>query len=159
MSSVASTEDRGSFRRAVSRYLPLIGWMAFISVASSASFSASNTSSFLGPFLKWLFPRASPESVVFVHSLVRKLAHFMEYAILGLLAARAFRGSPKETVRLHWFAISACLIIVYALMDEYHQSFVPSRTGSIFDCLIDMSGGIAALLIVRQRWRKTNQSG
>src|SRR5687767_8997325 len=128
MSSVASTEDRGSFRSAVSRYLPLLGWMVFISLASSASFSASNTSSFLDPLLKWLFPSASPESVVFIHFLVRKLAHFLEYGILGLLAARAFRGSPKETLRLHWFAISACLIIVYALLDEYRQSFVPSRT-------------------------------
>jgi len=79
--------------------------------------------------------------------------------MLGLLAARAFRGSPKETVRLHWFAISACLIIVYALLDEYHQSFVPARTGSIFDSFIDMSGGIAALLVVRWMRRKTNQSG
>ena len=56
MSSVASTEDRGSFRSAISRYLPLIGWMGFISLASSASFSASNTSSILGPLLQWLFP-------------------------------------------------------------------------------------------------------
>jgi VanZ family protein len=158
MSSVASTEDRDSFRSAISRYLPLIGWMGFISLASSASFSASNTSSILGPLLKWLFP-SSPEWVVFIHFLVRKLAHFLEYAILGLLAARAFRGSPRETVRFHWFAISACLIIIYALLDEYRQSFVPSRTGSIFDSFIDISGGVAALLVVRWRRRKANQSG
>lgn len=155
MSSVATTDDRGSFRGAVSRYVPLIAWMAFISFASSASFSASNTSSFIGPLIEWLFPRASAETVLFVHFVVRKLAHFLEYAILGLLAARAFSGSPKQTVRSRWFVISVGLIVAYALLDEYHQSFVPSRTASIFDSFIDMAGGIVALLVVRHTRRKT----
>lgn len=155
MSSVATTDDRRSFRNAVSRYAPLIGWMALISFASSASFSASNTSGFIGPLIEWLFPRASPGTVLFVHFLIRKLSHFLEYAILGLLAARAFSGSPKQTVRSRWFVISLVLIVVYALLDEYHQSFVPSRTASIFDSLIDMSGGIVTLLVVRHIRRKT----
>jgi VanZ family protein len=129
--------------------------MAFISFASSASFSASNTSSFIGPLIEWLFPRASAETVLFVHFVVRKLAHFLEYAILGLLAARAFSGSPKQTVRSRWFVISVGLIVAYALLDEYHQSFVPSRTASIFDSFIDMAGGIVALLVVRHTRRKT----
>jgi len=47
--------------------------------------------------------------------------------------------------------ICVTLIVVYALVDEYHQSFVPSRTASIFDSLIDMAGGLTALLIVRKR--------
>jgi VanZ family protein len=155
MSSVATTEARGSFRSAASRYVPLIGWMVFISFASSASFSASNTSSFIGPLIEWLFPRASPGTVVFIHSLIRKLAHFLEYALLGLLAARAFSGSPKRTFRARWFVISFVLIIAYALLDEFHQSFVPSRTGSIVDSFIDMSGGIVALLVVRYSRGKT----
>jgi VanZ family protein len=45
------------------------------------------------------------------------------------------------------------LIVVYALLDEYHQSFVPSRTASIFDSFIDMSGGVAMLLLLRRRQR------
>ena len=36
------------------------------------------------------------------------------------------------------------------LLDEYHQSFVPQRTASIYDSLIDMAGGLTALLVVRQ---------
>lgn len=154
MSSVTTSEDRASFRSAVSRYVPLIGWMVFISFASSASFSASNTSSFVGPLIEWLFPRASPGTVIFIHFLIRKLAHFLEYAILGLLAARAFSSSPKQAVRSRWFLISLFLIIGYALLDEYHQRFVPSRTGSIIDSFIDICGGIAALLVVHNRRRK-----
>ena len=49
-----------------------------------------------------------------------------------------------------WFLVSLVLVVVYALVDEYHQSFVPSRTGTIYDSLIDMVGGFAALIAVRR---------
>jgi VanZ family protein len=45
------------------------------------------------------------------------------------------------------------LVVTYALMDEYHQTFVPSRTGSIYDSFINMAGGLTALLIIRWRTR------
>lgn len=87
-----------------------------------------------------------------VHLITRKAAHFVEYAILGLLAARAFRASPRLAIRRRWFLISVSLIVVYALIDEYHQSFVPTRTGSVFDSLIDIAGGLTALMVVK--WRR-----
>ena len=87
-----------------------------------------------------------------VHFFTRKLAHFTEYAILGFLAARAFRTSPRPAINSRWFSISLTLIVTFALMDEYHQSFVPTRTGSIYDSLIDIAGGLTALLVIR--WRR-----
>ena len=131
--------------RFLSRYLPLVVWLAFISYASSDSFSAGNTSRIIGPLILWLFPDTSPETLAVVHFITRKVAHFTEYAILGFLAARAFR------THRHWFLISLLLVITYALIDEYHQSFVPTRTPSIWDSLIDMAGGLTALLIIRRR--------
>jgi VanZ family protein len=136
--------------RFLSRYFPLIAWLAFISYASSDSFSAGNTSRIIGPLVLWLFPNTTPESLLTIHMVTRKAAHFTEYAILGFLAARAFRTSPSPTIRSRWFLISATVIVTYALADEYHQSFVPSRTGSIFDSLIDMAGGLTALLVVKR---------
>lgn len=137
--------------RFVSHYLPLLVWLAFISFASSDNFSASNTSRIIGPLILWLFPNTSPETLAVVHFIVRKIAHFTEYAILGFLAARAFRTSPRPAINQRWFLICLTLIIVYALMDEYHQTFVPSRTASIYDSMIDVTGGLIALLIVRKR--------
>jgi len=99
----------------------------------------------------WLFPNTSPETMTTIHFITRKLAHFTEYAILGFLAARAFRSSPR------WFLISAVLVVVYALLDEYHQSFVPSRTASVFDSLIDMAGGISALIFLSRKRAKTQR--
>jgi VanZ family protein len=140
--------------RLFSRYVPLIAWLAFISFASSDSFSAGNTSRIIGPLILWLFPNTTPESLAVVHLVTRKLAHLTEYAILGFLAARAFRTSPHPAIRRRWFLISLALIVVYALLDEYHQSFVPSRTGSVFDSFIDMTGGLTALIILSRKAAK-----
>ena len=136
----------------LSRYLPLVVWLVFISYASSDNFSADNTSRIVGPLVLWLFPNTSPETMATIHFITRKIAHFTEYAILGFLAARAFRTYDR------WFLISAVLVVVYALIDEYHQSFVPSRTASIFDSLIDMSGGLTALIIVLKRSRRFSRT-
>ena len=125
--------------------------MAFISFASTGNFSAGNTSRIIGPLVLWLFPDTSPEALLAIHGVTRKIAHLTEYALLGILAARAFRGSRHEALREWWFVMSLVLVIVYALADEYHQSFVPSRTGTIYDSLIDMAGGLAALIVVRRR--------
>jgi len=132
--------------------------MAFISFASTGNFSASNTSRIIGPLVLWLFPDTTPETMLTIHAVARKIAHLTEYALLGLLAARAFRGSTRERLRTRWFLASVILIVVYALVDEYHQSFVPSRTGSIYDSLIDIAGGFAALIVVRHRnWFSVHQ--
>ena len=144
--------QRPAWRR-IRRYGPLLVWIAFIFFASTGEFSADNTSRIIGPLLRWLFPRISEEQLAFAHFLVRKAAHFTEYAVLALLAARAFSTSSVEVLHRRWFLISLCLVVLYALSDEYHQSFVASRTASIYDSLIDMSGGLTALLLYAL-WRR-----
>ena len=116
--------------------------------ASSASFSASNTSRIIRPLLLWLFPDISEASLAHVHLLVRKAAHFAEYAVLALLAARAFGTSRREKLRRRWWLAAFALVACVALADEYHQSFLPSRTGTIYDSLLDMTGGACALACV-----------
>jgi len=141
--------------RLLSRYLPLVAWLVFISYASSDSFSANNTSRIIGPLVLWLFPHTSPETLAVVHLIIRKIAHFTEYAVLAYLAARAFRTSPRAALANRWFLAALALVVAYALLDEYHQSFVPSRTASIYDSLVDMSGGLVTLLIIR--WRRRSR--
>ena len=140
-----------SAARFLSRYLPRVAWLVFISFASADSFNAGNTSRIIGPLVLWLFPNTSPETLAVIHIVTRKAAHFTEYAILAFLAARAFRSSPRRALANRWFIISLALVVAYALLDEYHQSFVPSRTSSIYDSFVDMAGGLTALLLVRRR--------
>src|SRR6266446_9411384 len=120
----------------LSRYGPLVVWAALIFIGSSSILSGSNTAVVLRPVL-WLFPHASEATLALIHFLVRKAGHLTEYAILATLAARAFRDSSHDLLRRHWFWLSLLLAIAYALTDEFHQSFVPSRTASIYDSLID----------------------
>lgn len=81
------------------------------------------------------------------HLVMRKVAHFTEYAVLGWLAARAFATSARDMLRRHWFLAGLLLVIVQAAADEYHQSFVATRTGSPYDSLIDITGGLFALIL------------
>ncbi|HEV2911973.1 MAG TPA: VanZ family protein [Pyrinomonadaceae bacterium] len=148
-----------TLRRRVWRYGPLVLWMALIFFFSTAELSAGNTSRIVRPVLLWLFPGISEESLLRAHFLTRKAAHFTEYAILALLAARAFYGSSRKTLRRRWFTVALTLVILYALSDEYHQSFVPSRTGSVYDSMIDASGGLAALLFLALRRKRKNSRG
>jgi VanZ family protein len=143
-------QTAGSFLK---YYLPLVIWIAFISFASTGEFSADNTSLIIGPLLHWLVPRISPERLATIHFMIRKIAHFTEYAILAFLAARAFRNS-FNIVASRWLLLSILLVVIYALLDEYHQSFVPSRTASLGDSFIDMTGGLTMLLLLWRRYRR-----
>ena len=150
-----------STRQRIWRYGPLVLWMMFISYASTADFSSINTSRFIGPFLLWLFPDLNESQLAAVHFLVRKAAHFTEYAILALLARRALVTSSNNFIQRRWFPLGLLLVASYALLDEFHQSFVPSRSASIYDSAIDVAGGLTVLLIFklydrRSRGQKRN---
>ena len=138
-------DEKQSWHRRLWRYGPLVVWACFVLFASSSNFSSSNTSRIIRPLLLWLFPDISEESLNYVHFLVRKAAHFSEYAVLALLAARAVRPSHQEKLRRLWWLAAFALVVCVALTDEYHQSFLPSRTGTIYDSLLDMTGGATAL--------------
>jgi VanZ family protein len=135
-----------STRERVWRYAPLIICLVLISFASSNEFSADNTSRVVRPLLLWLFPNITEERIRLAHFLVRKAGHITEYAVLGWLAARAFAGSSREFLRQRWLIAGLALVVLHALLDEYHQSFVPSRTGSIHDSGIDIVGGLIGLV-------------
>ncbi len=141
-----------------SRYAPLFAWMILIFLASTGELSASNTSRIIRPLLLWLFPNIGEERIIFAHFVIRKAAHFTEYAVLALLGARAFVGSSHERLRRAWFWAALLLVVLYSLSDEFHQSFVATRTGSIYDSFIDMAGGLTALLLFAA-WRRRRDEG
>ena len=129
-------------------WLPVIAWFGVIFVASTDLMSAQHTSRFLGPFLRWLSPDISLETIRAVQFAVRKAAHVMEYGILSFLL---FRALQSGTARMVWrnAAITFVVAAAYAALDEYHQSFVASRTGAPLDVLIDVAGAALGILIYR----------
>lgn len=153
MESTLSRNNSPVWKARLWRYIPLVIWMGFIYFASTGGMSASNTSRFIRPVLLWFFPNISEPTLELIHIIIRKCAHFFEYGLLALLSARAFTTSSKNFIRSRWFLSSLLLVIIYALLDEYHQTFVSSRIGSIYDSMIDTVGGLTAL-VVFYVWRK-----
>jgi VanZ family protein len=131
-------------------WLPAILWAILISTASTDTFSESHTSSVFLPILHWLFPSAGPESLGHMHFFIRKSAHFTEYFVFSLLLLRSLQGKEKEW-RLRWAIWALAIAAGYSMLDEFHQSFVPSRTASPWDSLLDTAGAAAAQAVLGLR--------
>ncbi len=144
---MADDLQKPKWRGRIIRYAPLVLWIGVIIFLSSGQASMSNTSRFVRPLLEFLFPDASEEILIVYHGYIRKLAHVGEYAILAFWAARAFINSNQNFLRRLWFVGSFVIVLVVASIDETNQSFLASRTGSIYDVLIDVSGGLIMILV------------
>ena len=84
-------------------------------------------------------------------TLLAKTAHFGEYAVLAVLFLFALGGvSPGRAPNRRLLVLAA--VLVYAISDEFHQGFVPNRTASLWDVLIDGAGALAAL-----RWMRAGR--
>ena len=127
-------------------WLPPLLWMAFI-FPTNESLASQNTSLIIVPVLKWLLPYAGQSMIDTLHGVIRKFAHFFSYALLSVLLLRAFRGKSSMW-RPQWAVYAGLIAIGYGLLDEYAQTFIQSRTGSIYDWLIDSSGVVVVLGIV-----------
>lgn len=73
---------------------------------------------------------------------VKKSGHFLAYGVLALLVLRAVEGVKRP------FFLTLLIVILYAVSDEYHQTFVPGRFGTAVDVGIDAVGAAVALLLV-----------
>jgi VanZ family protein len=143
----------GQRRPAWRRYLPIVIWLAVIYFASTSFFTPERTSGIIDPILRTIFPGLDSSSIDLLHILVRKLAHTVEFAILAIIVAVVVIGSSHPWLRRWWFAVSLLSVVLVAISDEFHQSFVPRRTASIRDVLIDTGGGLIALGLVAV-WRR-----
>ena len=137
--------------RKLSYWLPPFLWMAAIFIFSTDLFSAGNTGGIVAKIVLWLAPTMSEAGIQTAHFLIRKAGHFMVYAVLAFLLIRAFRAGSALRWRRQWASYSFFIVGIYALLDEYHQTFTTSRTGSIYDSMIDLTGG-ACMLFVLWLW-------
>ena len=150
--------------------------VAIICVESTSAFSSQNTSSILRPILERWFGHIQDSSWDIYHHYLRKTGHFVGYGLVAFTFLRAWLhtldlpGFPPallvgwlrgpgplfawrlRSTLLAWRLKSTLLAIVstalVASCDEYHQSFIPSRTGSPYDVLLDTAGACALCLLV-----------
>jgi VanZ family protein len=137
-----------TWRAALIRYAPILLWIGVILYLGSDSGSMTQTSRFIGPLLHFLFPDAPEATIQMYHAYVRKSAHFIEYAFLAVLTVRGLSASPSAAMRKLRFVLPVALVALIAVIDETIQSLGTTRTGSAWDVLIDLAGGITAVSLL-----------
>lgn len=153
--AVVSAPQRHQLHQLAFRWLPVVAWMTLIFIASSDAESGPRGSRLLAPLLRWLMPDLGPETLEHIVFLARKGVHFVTFGVLAALSWRAFTtassphpGLPATRPRRHSPLLRSFLLTAaYAVSDELHQCFVPTRTGSVMDVAIDCAGALTALLV------------
>ncbi len=138
----------------LSAWIPAAICVILIFTSSSDAFSSDNTSHFLRPFLESIFGPISTHVWVKLLYDIRKTGHFFAYGFVSLVFFRAWRMTFRlsrsysaVTASLRAAAVALLSTLILCSADEFHQSFLPRRTGSPFDVLLDMCGAITCHLI------------
>ena len=121
--------------------LSVLIWMIFIFIMSS--FNASESSAQSNIIVNFISNIFNINNIELISLIIRKLAHFTEYFILGILTYNLIKNYRKK----YYIAIIIC--IIYAISDEIHQIFIPGRSCQITDILIDSIGAITAIYICK----------
>jgi VanZ family protein len=117
-------------------------WLGVLACFSTDTFSAEHTGFLLQKIIHALFGEVSPDVFQQIHFYIRKAAHFCSY---GLLSAFAFFSWRATLPRLRkwsalWGALALLLAFAAGSLDEFHQTFIPSRTAKFHDVLLDTTG-------------------
>ncbi len=135
-------------RRFLKYWLPIFIWIGVIFAGSTDIFSAEQTSRYLVPFLRWIDPQISVATMAMIHFALRRLGHLIEYAVLAAFLWRALRNGTSIRAKMSTlFAGVWVVCAIFAATDEFHQSFIASRSASLLDVMIDTSGAVVGLAI------------
>jgi VanZ family protein len=149
-------------QRRLSAWIPTLIWLCVLALFSTDTFSAEHTGMVLSRILHALFGPISAHQFQHIHFLIRKSAHFGSYGLLSALAFFSWRATlPARSLwTFRWSALALLLTVTAAGLDEFHQSFLPSRTSSLRDVFLDLAGAIFFQLVILLwlRWRQARQS-
>lgn len=122
-------------KKIVNAWFPAFIWMGFIFALSSRK-SIGVTDTLLFDFL------------------IFKTLHIIEYAVLYLLIFRGFYLLNSKKINNQYLIYAFLLSLIYAMTDELHQTFVPTREGRLRDVFIDMIGITGMLFLIKAKFTK-----
>jgi VanZ family protein len=129
----------------ISAWWPVAVGIAVITVESTPAFGSDRTSHPLRWLVQLFFGQLSDETWDLVHHLMRKSGHFLGYGTLGLVWLRAWRMTLPDAHFLSQAGLGLLGTALVASWDEWHQTFLPNRTGSPYDVLLDSCGAAAMI--------------
>jgi VanZ family protein len=144
---------RGQLQAQLWTWLPVLACAMVFAVESTTYLGAEHTSAPLQRVAEAIFGYGVGVHWGLIHYLIRKTGHFMGYGIFSLVCFRGFWITLQSAafrllrqLRAHGLAILATFLVASA--DEFHQSFLPNRTGQFSDVLLDCCGAVALGLVL-----------
>jgi len=161
-SSVLPTRLTLTPGRKILVWLPTFVWLCVLALFSTDLFSAAHTGIILWRIVGFIYPGITGEQFEGLHFIVRKAAHFTCYGFLSFLAFFAWRATLPTGDRwnFRWARLALLVTLLAGSLDETHQIFVYSRTASVRDVLLDVSGGVffqLAIWLVLRREKRTDR--
>ena len=140
------TADR---KNLLKTWIAAILWLGLIVAESSNYGSAENTGRFLYPILHSLLGVTRAQFPLWQH-VIRRTGHFVGYFTLSLLLFRSWRATFPFGVSwtIQWARISFFMTALVASLDEWHQFYLPSRTGTLQDILLDSTAALVAQILL-----------
>lgn len=132
----------------VNAWFPVVLGIAIIAIESQEYLGADRTSRPLRWLYESLAGHVSNARWEIVHHYIRKTGHFMGYGFIGLAWLRAWWLALPRSRFLHDAILALMGTALIASCDEWHQTFLPNRTGTPWDVLLDCTGAITLQLIV-----------
>jgi VanZ family protein len=139
---------------------PALVWVGIIAVESTDLLSSEHTGSLLYKLITKLFGPINLASFLQFHFYLRKTGHVAAYGLLSLLLLRGWRMTldPAKAwlgriVTLAWLGT-----VLVASMDEWHQSYIPSRTGTWHDVVLDSTAGLIFLSVAWLWMRRSERT-
>jgi VanZ family protein len=142
------SSKRRSVRFWVSAWLPVLLGILVICVESTEWMGADHTGNPLRALYQAIFGHVSNRQWEMIHHYIRKTGHFVGYGLIGLAWLRAWWMSLRHSRFLPDTVLALLGTALVASADEFHQSFLPNRTASPWDVLIDCSGALTLQLLV-----------
>ena len=155
---------RRSWQSVANAWVPVLVCVLVIATESTAAFGADRTTGPLRRLLELFFGPFTQPQWWRLHLAIRKGGHFLGYGMLSIAWFRAWwmtlRASASQTqprALSHALAMSGTLLV--ASCDEFHQTFLPNRTGSFWDVLVDCSGALLMqALIWLWMWQRSSRA-
>jgi VanZ family protein len=142
------SNSKGGLKFWISAWLPVAIGVGFIMLESTEWFGADHTSDPLRRLWEALFGPVSKASWEVIHHWIRKSAHFFGYGFIGVAWLRAWWMTLPHSHFLEDTFLALLGTSLVASVDELHQSYIPNRTGSPWDVLLDCTGALTLQLIV-----------
>jgi VanZ family protein len=141
-------------------WLPVLVFASIFAVESTAAFGADRTSAPLHSIFASVLGTSVDQDWSNTHHIIRKTGHFTGYGVFSLVCFRGFwltmRNRIGQALSLglglgrqlicHLLAIATTFLVASA--DEFHQSFLPNRTGIFSDVILDTTGAFALQLVL-----------